>query len=122
MAYWLGHRRELIIRNRSVWPTLFHLNVFTAPQGIHFYILFLVTVAGVVPWGSPKNRPDIVHNHGTLYFTFGPLRSSKYSEKFEKSENIIGLDSYFLNGLNCLNLIWIYIRYCMISLLKLENT
>ena len=30
----------MIIRNRSVWPTLFHLNVFTAIKGTHFYILF----------------------------------------------------------------------------------
>ena len=43
----------------------------------------------------------------------------KYSEK---SENIIGLDSYILNSLNYLNLIWIYISHCMTSLLKLEIT
>ena len=29
----------MIIRNRSVWPTLFLLNVFTALKGTHFYIL-----------------------------------------------------------------------------------
>ena len=34
------HWRWLIIRNRSVWPTLFLLNVFTALKGTHFYILF----------------------------------------------------------------------------------
>ena len=27
----------LIIRNRSVWPTLFLLNVFTALKGTYFY-------------------------------------------------------------------------------------
>ena len=41
----------------SVWPTLFLLNVFTALKGTHFYILFVVTAAGVVPCGSPKKRP-----------------------------------------------------------------
>ena len=30
--------RGLIIRNRSVWPTLFLLNVFTAFKGTHLYI------------------------------------------------------------------------------------
>ena len=35
-----GHRRGLIIHNRSVWPTLFLLNVFTALKGTHLYILF----------------------------------------------------------------------------------
>ena len=35
---------------------------------------------------------------------------------------IIGLDSYILNSLNYLNLIWIYISHCMTSLLKLEIT
>ena len=43
----------------------------------------------------------------------------KYSEK---SENIIGLDSYILNSLNYLNLIWLYISHCMTSLPKLEIT
>ena len=41
----------------------------------------------------------------------------KYSEK---SENIIGLDSYILNSLNHLNLVCIYISHCITSLLKLE--
>ena len=41
----------------------------------------------------------------------------KYSEK---SENIIGLDSYILNSLNYLNLIWLYISHCKTSFLKLE--
>ena len=43
----------------------------------------------------------------------------KYSGK---SENIIGLDSYILNSLSYLNLIWIYMSHCMTSLLKLEIT
>ena len=34
----------------------------------------------------------------------------------------IGLDSYILNSLNYLNLIWIYISHCMTSLLKLAIT
>ena len=37
-------------------------------------------------------------------------------------KNIIDLDSYILNNLNHLNLIWIYISHCMTSLLKLEIT
>ena len=30
---------------------------FTALKGIHFYILFVVTAAGVVSYASPKKRP-----------------------------------------------------------------
>ena len=41
----------------SVWPTLFLLNVFTALKGTHFYILFVVTAAGIVPCGHPKMWP-----------------------------------------------------------------
>ena len=33
------------IRNRSVWPTLFLLNVFTALKGTHLYI-FIFTMYG----------------------------------------------------------------------------
>ena len=33
-----GHWRGLIIRNGSVWPTLFLLNVFTALKGTHLYV------------------------------------------------------------------------------------
>ena len=51
-------------------------NVFTAFKGSHFYILFVVTAAGVVPCGSfkkgPVNRPQC-----SLYFTFGPLRAAE---------------------------------------------
>ena len=36
-----GYRRGLINRNRSVWPRLFLLNVFTALKGIHFYVLLV---------------------------------------------------------------------------------
>ena len=35
----------------------FLLNVFTAFKRTHFYILFVVTAAGVVPCDSPKKRP-----------------------------------------------------------------
>ena len=38
-----GHRRGMIIRNRSVWPTLFLLNVFTALKGTHLYIFICCT-------------------------------------------------------------------------------
>ena len=37
-------------------------------------------------------------------------------------KKIIGLDSYILNSLSYLNLIWIYMSHCMTSLLKLEIT
>ena len=33
-----GRSREFIIRNRSVWPALYLLNVSIAFKGIHFYI------------------------------------------------------------------------------------
>ena len=49
---------------------------FTAPKATHFYILFVVTAAGVVPCGSPKKRPrtsSIVQ----FIFNFGPLRSAE---------------------------------------------
>ena len=51
-----GHWRGMIIRNRSVWPTLFLLNVFTALKRTHFYILFVVNTAVVVLCGDPKNQ------------------------------------------------------------------
>ena len=37
-----GNLRGLIIRNRSVWHTLFLLNVFTAFKGTHFVFLFVI--------------------------------------------------------------------------------
>ena len=33
------------------------LNVFSTLKGTHFYILFVVTAAGVVLCGSPKKQP-----------------------------------------------------------------
>ena len=36
-----GHWRGLISRNRSVWPTLFLLDVFTALKALFFLILGL---------------------------------------------------------------------------------
>ena len=35
------------------------LNVFTASKGYNNYILFAITVAGVVPSGGPKKSPRI---------------------------------------------------------------
>ena len=69
----------LIIRNRSVWSTLFLLNVFTALKGTHFYILFVVTAAGLVPSGSPKKR---LHTPSIVQFVF-------YFWSFEMSRNIL---------------------------------
>ena len=80
----------LVIRNRSVWPTLFVLNVFTAFKGTHFYILFVVTAAGVLPCGSPKKRPSrssIVQ----FIFYFWSFEISRNILRNQK--NIIGLDS-----------------------------
>ena len=78
------------------------------------YILFVVTAAGVVPCGSPKKRP---RTSSIVQFMF-------YFWSFEISRNILrkGLDSYILNSLNYLNLIWLYISHYMTSLLKLEIT
>ena len=70
---------ELIIRNGSVWPTLSLLNVFTALKGTYFYILFVVTAAGVVPCGSPKKRP---RTSSIVQFIF-------YFWSFENSRNIL---------------------------------
>ena len=67
------------MRNRSVWSTLFLLNVFTALKGNHFYILFVVTAAGVVPCGSPKKRP---RTSSIVQFIF-------YLWSFEISRNIL---------------------------------
>ena len=51
----------------AVWPILFLFNVSTALKGTHnnYYILFVVTAAGVVPCGNPKKRP--VHRHSAVY-------------------------------------------------------
>ena len=59
-----------------------------------FIFLLVVTTAGVMPCGSPKGGPYIVHSavynlHLVLW------DQQKYSEK---SENIIGLDPYILNS------------------------
>ena len=39
-----GHWWELFIRNCTVWPTLFLLNIFTALKGTNFYILLIEKV------------------------------------------------------------------------------
>ena len=52
-----------------------------------------------------------------FYFWSFEIRKNTYSEK---SENVIGLDSYISNSLNYLNLIWFYNSYCFTLLLKLE--
>ena len=58
---------------------LFLLNVFTALKGAHFYILFVVTAAGLVPCGSPKKRP---RTSSIVQFIF-------YFWSFEISGNIL---------------------------------
>ena len=67
-------------------------------------------------WQPKKSGPYIYHS--TVYILLLVLLDQeKYSEK---SENIIGLDSYILNIFSHLEPIWIYISHCMTSLLKLE--
>ena len=59
----------------SLAHTLF-LNVSSALKGTNFYILFVVTAAGVLLGGSPKKQPrtsSIVQ----FIFSFGPLRSAE---------------------------------------------
>ena len=99
-------------------PPSFVLNVFTALKVTHFYILFVVTAAGVVPYDSLKKRPrtSSIVQYIFYFWSFEISRNI-----LEISENIIFLDSYILNSLNYLNLIWIYINHCM-TLLKLEIT
>ena len=83
------------------------MNVFTALKGTHFYILFVVTAAGVVPCGSPKKRPRtsaIVQ----FIFYFWSFEIRRNIVKSENSVNIIGLDSYILNSLSHLEPIWIH--------------
>ena len=60
------------------------LNVFTALKGTHFYVLFVVTAAGVVPCGSPKKRP---RTSSTVQFIF-------YFWSFEISRNILRNQKY----------------------------
>ena len=74
-----GHRRGLIIQNRSVWPTLFLLNVFTALKGTHLYIFICCHCSCLVPCGSPKKRP---HTSPIVQFIF-------YFWSFEISRNIL---------------------------------
>ena len=52
------------------------LNDFSALKGTHFYILFVVTVAGVVLCGSPKKQPRTSSIVQFIFF-FGPLRSAE---------------------------------------------
>ena len=80
---------KLIIRNCTVRPTLFLLNIFTALKGTNFYI----NAAGVVLCGSPKRQP---HRSYIVQFIFF-FWSSEHSGIiiYVKSESIIGLDPCF---------------------------
>ena len=75
-AGWLqGHWWGFISRNYVVWPTFLLMNVFIALKGSHFWFLFDITAAGVVPCGGRKTSPrtsTIVQ----FIFYFGPLRSA----------------------------------------------
>ena len=59
MTFWLslpvhsGSLKRIDYPKQICLATLFLLNVFIALKGTHFYILFVVTAAGVVPCGSP---------------------------------------------------------------------
>ena len=52
-------------------------NVFSALKGTHFYILFVVTAAGLVLCGSPKKQPRSSSIVIFIFFIFGPLRSAE---------------------------------------------
>ena len=67
------------ISSFPVWPTLFLLNVSTALNGTHYYLLIVVTAAGVVPCGIPKKRP---RTSPIVQFIF-------YVWSFEISRNIL---------------------------------
>ena len=74
-----GSLKRIDYPKQIVWPTLFLLNVFTALKGTIFYILFVVTAAGVVPCGSHKKRP---RTSSIVQFIF-------YIWSFEISRNIL---------------------------------
>ena len=60
----------------------------------HFYILFVVTAAGVVLCGSPKKQPRTSSIVQYIFFFLVLWDKWKYSEK---SENFICLDLCILN-------------------------
>ena len=63
-------------QNKRICIVRINYWVFSALKGTHFYILIVVTAAGVVLCVSPKKQPrtsSIVQ----LIFFFGPLRSAE---------------------------------------------
>ena len=62
-----------MIRNLTVWPTLFLLNSFNALKGLNFNILFVATAADVVLCGCPKKEP-LASSIVQFIFSFGPLK------------------------------------------------
>ena len=81
--------------------------------------LFVVTAAGVVPCGIPKTRPRTSSIVQFIFYFLVLCDQQKYSEK---SENIIGLDSYILNSFSYLSPFQIYFCHCMTSSVKFEIT
>ena len=70
---------ELKLTETTQFVCLRTLNVFTALKGTHFYILFVVTAAGVVSCSSPKMRP---RTSSIVQFIF-------YFWSFDISRNIL---------------------------------
>ena len=62
--------------------------------------LFVVTAAGVVPCGIPKKRPRTSSIVQFIFYFLILWDRQRYSEK---SENIIGLNSYILNSFSYLS-------------------
>ena len=87
-----------------------------------FIFLFVVTAAGIVTCGSSKKRPRTSAIVQFIFYFWSFEISRNILLYSEKSENIIGLDSYILNIFSHLEPIWIYISHCITSLLKLEIT
>ena len=63
-------------------------------------ILFVVTAAGVVPCGIPKKR---LRTSSIVQFIFYFWSFEISRNILEKSENIIGLESYILNSFSYLS-------------------
>ena len=94
------------------------LNVFSALKGTHFYILFVVTAAGVVLCGSPKKQPR-TSSIGQFICFFWSFEMSGYILRYQ---NFICLDPCILNVFCYLDPIWINISLLLAALLKLEIT
>ena len=95
-----------------VWPIFILINIVTALKGTHFYFVFAITAAGVVPRGGPRKSartPSIVQ----IIFSFRPFeirvgiwgnqKLLKGLDSFSKPFKNVGLNSvYFSLCVDCL--------------------